>query len=147
MQRQRLWSRGFIASAALACALLSACELMPAKPVHVVFKRLDGVHGGERVTLGGQRIGTTASPIVADGVVRVPVHLDYRQRRALPAGAVFIVRGPASPDTTFSLEVLDAGLATDSTDTQTYRGVASEIELALLVGAERAQGLWRSVVR
>lgn len=71
-------------------ALIIVIGCGPLRPWIVIdFDAAAGLHGGEAVLLGGQRIGESGKPRVQNGVVEVPVLLD--DRRAVPRDTVFLI--------------------------------------------------------
>lgn len=134
--------------AALVCGSL-ACGPLGGRTVVIAFDRAEGLRGGEPVVYAGQRVGVAEAPALVDGAVRVRVRLTAAGADGLPPGAVFIPRDDRARPGSRYLEGFDVGVRPDSSATPPYdhRGVANELELALLVGVDRARSLWEGVGR
>lgn len=124
-----------------------ACQIIDrigGRTVLVEFHSAKDVRGGEAVYLGDQRIGTTASPSVVEGSVRVPVVLNVRNRDALTPHTVFLLTDdPRRPERKCLVGYpLESGVQSASPDRNVYPGAANEAELALLMGIDGAKSLW-----
>jgi hypothetical protein len=147
----RGWIRGYsqVRVAFGLCLLLAtmACEQIGGRTVEVEFSSAEGMKSGRPVYLAGVQIGTSGAPVIVGGKARVSVGIWRTHRDALPAGAVFaIAPDPAAPSTR-CLIVYEVASAKprDENGTMIYPGASSELELALLVGVQRAREFWQAL--
>jgi hypothetical protein len=119
------------------------CKSFGGPTVVVEFLSADGVDTNEAVYFAGVRVGETGDATVVGGRARVPIYLARRQRRAIPNGAVFVI----GDDPNISGRHALLGYAVTTTQARiedgipVYRGLSCELELAVLLGAEKAKEL------
>jgi MlaD protein len=135
---------------AIICVLslaLGACQQIGGRTISVEFENAEGLRGGEHVYFSGVEIGRTGAPQIVQGRARVPVYLYRNQRDAVTPGSVFIVTEDPRKEKTLCLEGYAVHFPTPTTPgtEQVYHGVSSEVELAVLLGADRARELWEQL--
>lgn len=135
--------------AALFVMALDGCDRIGGRTVMVEFRSAEGLDSGRPVYFAGVKVGETGSPTIVKGQARVPVYLSRRHRDALPSGAVFAVGDDSNNPSKRCL----LGYAVSTVphraedDTEVYQGVSSEVELALLIGAEQAREFMEKLKR
>jgi hypothetical protein len=139
---------GFVLSV-LALIAVAGCDRIGGRTVMVEFRSAEGLDSGRPVYFAGVKVGETGSPTIVKGQARVPVYLSRRHRDALPSGAVFAVGD--DPNNPSKRCLLGYAVSTvphrAEDDTEVYQGVSSEVELALLIGAEQAREFMEKLKR
>ena len=135
---------------ALVCAVslsLGACQQIGGRTISVEFENAEGLRGGEHVYFSGVEIGRTGSPEIVQGHARVPVHLFRSQRNAVAPGSVFAVTADPRDDKALCLQGYAVHFPTPEPagEEQVYHGVSSEVELAVLIGVDRAREFWEKL--
>lgn len=143
----RQWSIALVCMSVV--AVLSGCDWIGGRTVMVEFQSADGIEGGQPVYFAGVKIGKTGSPTIVKGHARVPVYLSRSQRDALPVGAVFAIGD--DPNQVGSRCLLGYAVSAvplrAENGAEIYQGVSNELELALLLGAEKARELMEQLQR
>lgn len=139
----RLSSRYLTAGVFALVALgLAGCDRIGGRTVMVEFSSAEGLPGGRPVYFAGVQIGSTGAPAIVAGKARVPVHLHRKHREAVTSGAVFAIANDPAESGARCLQGYAVGTAPrDENGTPIYQGVTNELELALLLGAEKAREL------
>lgn len=131
--------------AALSLLTTSACERIGGKTIQVEFRSAEGIGKDQPVYFAGVRIGWTGEPSIIEGRAMVPAYLARRHRDALPIGCVFVITEDPNKPGERALVGHDVGsIQRQMKDgTEVYPGVGNEVELALMIGAQKAKDFWK----
>jgi hypothetical protein len=131
----------------VASLVLSGCDSLGGRTVTVEFASAAGILPGQPVFFAGVVVGETREPTVVAGRATVPVRLWRQQRDALPHGAAFAVG--TAPDGSGRACLVGYDLGADAVPVgrtpYSYPGFASELELTLVVGVQRAREFWEAL--
>jgi len=127
------------------CAM--ACERDGGRTVTVEFRSAQGIQGGRPVYFAGVEIGKTGSPTIISGKAHVPVYLFRSQRNAVAPGSVFLIADDPNDHGASCLvgHALNYPTPTVAGSPEVYQGVSSQLELAVLIGADRAKEFWEKL--
>jgi hypothetical protein len=119
------------------------CQSIGGRTVLVEFQSADGIASGQPVYFAGVQVGATKEPVIVHGRARVPVRLWRRYRDALPDKAVFLFGDDPNQAGARALLGYAAGIVPRRVEdgADLYQGVSCELELAVLIGAEKAKRL------
>lgn len=134
----------------LAVILVSAhggCQSIGGRTVLVEFQSAEGIVDGQPVYFAGIQVGATKEPLVVHGRARVPVRLWRSYRNALPDTAAFLLGDDPNHAGTRALLGYAAGIVPRRVENgiDLYQGVSCELELAVLIGAEKAKRLLATI--
>lgn len=132
-----------VSAVAIALFATVGCQSIGGRTVFVEFQSAEGIVSGQPVYFAGVQVGVTQEPLIVHGRARVPVRLWRRYRDALPDIAVFLLGDDPNQTGTRALLGYAAGIVPRRVEngTDLYQGVSCELELAVLVGAEKAKRL------
>ena len=125
------------------------CERIGSRTVQAEFRSVEGLGSERPVYLAGVQIGTTGVPIVVDGRAQVPIRIWHSQRDALPLDSVFAIATDPNLPSELCLIVYEVPslIPRDENGTQVFPGASTEMELAVLIGVEKARALWELLGR
>jgi hypothetical protein len=129
--------------------LIAGCQSIGGRTVLVDFQSAEGIASGQPAYFAGVQVGTTKDPTVVEGRARIPVRLWRRYRDALPVSAVFAVGDDPNQPTSRALLGYPVGTIPRRLENgvEVYQGVSCELELAVLIGAEKARELMNAIQR
>lgn len=133
----------------LAIVAGAACDYLGGDTIFIEFASAEGIEKGDAVYFAGVEVGQTGSATVVGGHAQVPVYLTRQQRDALPRAAVFVVGDdPTRPGLRALLGYAVASVQARTEDGRlVYQGLSCDLELAVLLGAEKARELMEAMKR
>ncbi len=124
-----------------------ACQRFGGRTVVVEFRSAEGIESGLAVSSAGTQIGITRKTTIVGGRAQVSVQLHRDHNDALPTSAVFVLAKDSENPEKNRLVVYDMTAVSPDLESgpERYQGFRSVVELALVVGAEKAQKIWENV--
>ena len=134
----------------VAFAALVGCDRIGGRTITVEFRNGEGVRGGDAVYIAGVKVGhVTDEPSLLNGRARVSVLISRKNKDAVPAGTVFLLKAdPSEPQKQCLVAYsLGSGTAPPQGSEASYVGVSNRAELLLMIGAEKATRFWEGVTK
>ena len=128
---------------------LSGCKTLGGKSIEVEFSSAPGLTSGGNVYLQGVPIGSSGSPTLVAGKVRVPVTIFRANKEAIAPGAVFLISDDSAQPGKKCLVAyqFSGGVAPASQSPQVYQGASGWLEVIMIVGKEKADQIRRDLMR